>query len=241
MNLAYNEAYKLLSELKTKTEDLDFIGKEMIVCTPAAYLSSSVLLLDQSQIQVGAQNMHQAEKGAYTGETSASMLKSIGVNRVILGHSERRAYWAETDELIKEKVDRALAEGLKVIYCCGEQLDIRESGTHLEFVAKQIETSLFHLSPEQWSNIVLAYEPVWAIGTGKTASPEQAEEMHAYIRKALANKYSADLAERVSILYGGSCKPGNAKDLFSQANVDGGLIGGASLKSEDFCEIFKAL
>lgn len=241
MNLAYNEAYKLLSELKQKTATLNFAEKEMIVCTPAAYLSSSVLLLDQSNIQVGGQNIHQAEKGAFTGETSSAMMKSLGVSHVIVGHSERRTYFGDDDAIVKEKVDRALADGLKVIYCCGEQLDIREQGTHLAFVVNQIKESLFHLSEDAWINVTVAYEPIWAIGTGKTASPEQAEEMHASIRAAIAEQYSADMADTVSILYGGSCKPGNAKDLFAQANVDGGLIGGASLKSEDFCQIFNAL
>ena len=241
MNLAYNEAYKLLSELKTKTADLNFSEKEMIVCTPPAYLSSSVLLLAESTIQVGAQNIHQSEKGAFTGETSSAMVKSLGVDHVILGHSERRSYNNETDEIVKEKVDRALQSELKVIYCCGESLSVRESGEHLKFIVGQIENSLFHLSEEQWSDITIAYEPIWAIGTGKTATPEQAEEVHAHIRNAIASKYSQALAENVSILYGGSCKPANAEAIFSQENVDGGLIGGASLKSDDFCAVFSAL
>lgn len=241
MNLAYNEAYKLLSELKQKTANYDFRGKEMIVCTPSAYVSSSVLLLNQSNIFVGGQNIHQAEKGAFTGETSSAMLKSLGASHVILGHSERRGFFNESDALIKEKVDRALADGLKVIYCCGEQLSVREGGTHLDFVVKQIQESLFHLGREEWEQVTIAYEPIWAIGTGKTASPEQAEEMHAHIRQALQDKYDSEMAENVSILYGGSCKPGNANSLFEQPNVDGGLIGGASLKSQDFCEIFEAL
>lgn len=241
MNLAYNEAYKLLSELKSKTADLNFSEKEMIVCTPPAYLSSSVLLLAESTIQVGAQNIHQSEKGAFTGETSSAMVKSLGVNHVILGHSERRSYNNETDAIVKEKVDRALLSELKVIYCCGESLSVRESGEHLDFIVGQIENSLFHLSAEQWGNITIAYEPIWAIGTGKTATPEQAEEVHAHIRNAVAAQYSLALAENISILYGGSCKPANAEAIFSQENVDGGLIGGASLKSDDFCAVFNAL
>ncbi|WP_274476251.1 triose-phosphate isomerase [Mangrovimonas aestuarii] len=192
-------------------------------------------------VEVVAQNMHFAENGAYTGEISADMLKSIGVQTVILGHSERRAYFNETDELLAKKVDAALSKDMRVIFCFGEELEDRKAGRHFDVVKSQISNALFHLGANAWVNIVLAYEPVWAIGTGETASPEQAQEMHAFVREVLTEKYNNELAQSVSILYGGSVKPANAKEIFSKPDVDGGLIGGASLKADDFFAIVNAI
>jgi triosephosphate isomerase len=184
--------------------------------------------------------MHFAEHGAYTGEVSASMLKSIGVKTVILGNSERRAYFNETDELLAKKVEAALANNMRIIFCFGEELNDRKSGDHENVVASQIKNALFHLEASAFKNIVLAYEPVWAIGTGETASPEQAQDMHAFIRKTLADKYGNDIASSISILYGGSVKSANAQEIFSKPDVDGGLIGGAALNAEDFFAIVNA-
>ena len=194
-----------------------------------------------SVVEVAAQNMHQAKSGAYTGEISAEMLTSIGLKSVILGHSERREYFGESDALLAEKVNAALANNLEVIFCFGEVLEDRKSGNHFSVVESQISNAIFHLEASAWSNIVLAYEPVWAIGTGETASADQAQEMHAFIRKIVADKYDATIAEEVSILYGGSCKPGNAKEIFSKEDVDGGLIGGAALQAADFIAIIEAI
>jgi triosephosphate isomerase len=197
-------------------------------------------LKDNTVIEVIAQNMHFAENGAYTGEISASMLKSIGVNTVILGHSERREYFNETDDILAKKVDAALANNMRVIFCFGELLEDRKAGNEETVVGNQIKNALFHLKAWDFKNIVLAYEPVWAIGTGETASPEQAQDMHAFIRKTIADQYGYEIANDVSILYGGSVKPGNAKEIFSKPDVDGGLIGGASLNAEDFFAIVNA-
>jgi triosephosphate isomerase len=196
--------------------------------------------LRQTDIEVIAQNMHFAESGAYTGEISAGMLKSVGIKTVILGHSERRAYFNETDELLAKKVDAALSNDMTIIFCFGEELADRKAGKEETVVASQLKNALFHLEGSVFSNIVLAYEPVWAIGTGETATPEQAQNMHAFIRKTLANKYGKDVANNVSILYCGSFKPDNAKEIFSKPDVDGGLIGGASLKAKDFFAIVNA-
>ena len=189
---------------------------------------------------VAAQNMHEEDKGAYTGEISASMLADAGVDYVILGHSERREYNGEDDFLIHAKIVKALDHGLLPIYCCGEKLDIRESNSQEMVVGKQIEQALSSLSADQMSKVVIAYEPVWAIGTGKTASPDQAQEMHAFIRRMISDTFGSDIADGVSILYGGSVKPGNAKELFGMADVDGGLVGGASLDADSFAAIIKA-
>lgn len=189
---------------------------------------------------MGAENCADKEKGAYTGEVSAEMVKSTGASYVILGHSERRAYYHETAEILKEKVNLALANGLKVIFCVGEILEEREANRQNEVVKAQLEGSLYDLTPEQFANVVLAYEPVWAIGTGKTATAEQAEEMHAFIRATIAEKFGKTAAEETSILYGGSCKASNAKELFAKPNVDGGLIGGAALKADSFTGIIDA-
>ena len=191
-------------------------------------------------LKLGAENCADKASGAFTGEVSAEMVKSTGADYVILGHSERRAYYGETAEILKEKVNLALANGLKVIFCIGEVLEEREAGKQNEVVKAQLEGSLFELTTEQLANIVLAYEPVWAIGTGKTATAEQAEEMHAFIRNTMAAKFGAEAAENLTILYGGSCKPSNAKELFAKPDVDGGLIGGAALKADSFKGIIDA-
>lgn len=233
-----------------ETEDLlnDLIDKlpndveaHIIVAPTFVNLASAVDHLEFTNIGVAAQNMHQAESGAFTGEISADMLRSIGVGIVILGHSERRAYFHETDALLAEKVNTALKHDMQVIFCFGEELKDRHSGNHFNIVENQLRDGLFHLEAKDWENIILAYEPVWAIGTGETATPEQAQEMHKFIRETITAKYSATLAEEVSILYGGSVKPDNAKEIFSKPDVDGGLIGGAALKASDFAAIVASI
>ena len=213
----------------------------VILAVPYTHLSSiAQIIANVPGIKLAAQNCHEKEKGAYTGEISISMLQSVGVEYVVLGHSERREYAGESNALLAAKVKLVLEKGLTPIFCCGEALDIREAGTHIEYVAQQLQESLFHLNAEDFSKVIIAYEPIWAIGTGVTASPTQAQEMHQSIRQLIADAYSSDLAEATSILYGGSVKPGNAEELFSQSDVDGGLVGGASLKSEDFLAIINA-
>ncbi len=194
-----------------------------------------------SRMEIAAQNMHQSTNGAYTGEISAEMLKSIGLKTVILGHSERRTYFNETDTALAEKVSTALNNKLDVIFCFGEVLEERQADNHFKVVESQLQNALFHLEKSDWKNIVLAYEPVWAIGTGETASPEQAQEMHAFIRTVVTQKFGETIAQNVSILYGGSVKPANAKEIFSQPDVDGGLIGGAALKASDFAALVAAI
>ena len=213
---------------------------EVIICTPFIHLASVAGVLDSTVVGLGAENCADKAKGAYTGEVSAEMVKSTGAQYVILGHSERRQYYGETAEIMKEKVDLALANGLKILFCCGETLEEREAEKQNEVVKAELEGSVFHLDAEAWKNIVIAYEPIWAIGTGKTATSDQAEEMLAYIRSTVAEKYGAEAAEETSILYGGSCKASNAPELFSKPNIDGGLIGGASLKCADFKGIIDA-
>ena len=237
MNNDLAQTKTLITELMSQT---DSGNCEIMVAPTFPNLTLASDLLEDSKIEVIAQNMHFADQGAYTGEVSASMLKSVGVKTVILGHSERRAYFNETDEMLAKKVDAALAQDMRVIFCFGEELKDRKSDNHENVVASQIKNALFHLPEVAWQQIVLAYEPVWAIGTGETATPEQAQDMHAFIRTTLANQYSNVLAESVSILYGGSVKPNNAKDIFSKTDVDGGLIGGAALKAEDFFAIVNA-
>lgn len=224
---------KLLKKLKHTTT-------EVIIAPPFTSLLASSNSVKGSQVLVAAQNMHFAANGAYTGEISAGMLKSVGVKTVILGHSERRAYFNESDELLAKKVDTALAHDMRAIFCFGEELEDRKSGNEEAIVEAQIKNALFHLPAAAWEHIVLAYEPVWAIGTGETASPEQAQDMHAFIRKTIADQYSSELAAEVSILYGGSVKPANAKEIFSKTDVDGGLIGGAALDVEQFTAIINA-
>ena len=232
-----------------ETEDLlnELIDKlpsdapvHIIVAPTFVNLASAVDHLEYTNINVAAQNMHQAKSGAFTGEVSAEMLTSIGVNSVIIGHSERRAYFNETSAILKEKVDTALANDLVIIFCFGEELKDRQANTHFDLIEKQLSESLFHLQEKDWANIILAYEPVWAIGTGETASPEQAQEMHAFIRKTIDTKFGSNVSQNVAILYGGSVKPDNAKEIFSKPDVDGGLIGGAALKADDFVAIVKA-
>jgi len=213
---------------------------KVVLGAPFIHLTEVVKNVDTAVVGVAAQNCADKVSGAYTGEISASMVKSTGAEYVILGHSERRAYYGETNAKLKEKTDLVLANGLTPIFCIGEVLEEREAEKHFEVVKTQIEEALFHLSAEEFGKIVLAYEPVWAIGTGKTASPEQAQEIHAFIRQTLAAKYGAEVADNTSILYGGSCKASNAKELFANPDVDGGLIGGASLKAEDFHGIIAA-
>lgn len=239
MNKTLQDGVALATELNTTlTADKPNCG--VIICTPFIHLATVAGIIDSSIIGLGAENCADKASGAYTGEVSAEMVKSTGAQYVILGHSERRAYYHETPEILKEKVNLALANGLKVIFCIGEVLEEREAGKQNEVVKAQLEGSLFDLSKEEFSNIILAYEPVWAIGTGKTATADQAEEMHAFIRATIAEKFGAEAAENVSILYGGSCKPSNAKELFAKPDVDGGLIGGAALKAADFKGIIDA-
>lgn len=237
MNNDLAQTETLISELKKQKHKSK---AEIMIAPTFTNLWEAFEALRQSDIEVIAQNMHFAESGAYTGEISAGMLKSVGINTVILGHSERRAYFNETDELLAKKVNTALANDMTVIFCFGEELADRKSGNEETVVSSQIKNALFHLESSAFSNIILAYEPVWAIGTGETATPEQAQDMHAFIRKTLADKYGNDVANGVSILYGGSVKPDNAKEIFSKPDVDGGLIGGASLKAEDFFAIVNA-
>ncbi|MCQ2184937.1 MAG: triose-phosphate isomerase [Bacteroidales bacterium] len=210
---------------------------ELIIATPYPHLYPVAEVVKGTRVALSAENCADKEKGAYTGEVSVSMLTSVGCQYTILGHSERRQYYGETDEKLVEKVKLALAAGLKVILCVGENLEEREAGKHFDVCAAQIKNVLYNFTAEDMKNVVVAYEPVWAIGTGKTATAEQAQEIHAFIRKTLADKFGAAVAEETSILYGGSCKPSNAKELFAQKDIDGGLIGGAALKAPDFIGI----
>lgn len=213
---------------------------DVVICTPFTHLASVNAVIDTNKLGLGAENCADHKSGAYTGEVSAPMVASTGATYVILGHSERRQYYGETSEILKEKVALALENNLTPIFCIGEVLAEREDGSYNEVVKKQIEEALFHLSAEDFGKIILAYEPVWAIGTGKTATPEQAEDMHAHIRNLIAERYGKEVADNTSILYGGSCKPSNAKELFSKPDVDGGLIGGAALEAESFMGIVNA-
>ena len=237
MNNDLAQTQLLITELKKLKQTSN---AEVMIAPTFTNLWNAFESLRLSNIEVIAQNMHFAENGAYTGEISASMLKSVGIKTVILGHSERRSYFNETDELLAQKVNTALANDMRVIFCFGEELADRKAGKEETVVASQIKNALFHLEASAFTNIVLAYEPVWAIGTGETASPEQAQDMHAFIRKTLADKYGKEVANNVSILYGGSVKPDNAKEIFSKPDVDGGLIGGAALKAADFFAIVNA-
>lgn len=235
MNMDLAEAETLISSLKL--QDNKETNVEVIVAPAFTNLYSAFQALRESPITVAAQNMHQSESGAFTGEISAGMLKSIGIKTVILGHSERRAYFNETDESLAEKVNTAIAQDMTAIFCFGEELEDRKSGNHFKVVESQLKNGLLHINEDDWKHIVLAYEPVWAIGTGETASPEQAQEMHAFIRNLIKEEYTAQIADSVSILYGGSVKPANAKEIFSQPDVDGGLIGGASLDAVSFFQL----
>ena len=233
------ETEDLLNELIDKLPD--DIEAQIIVAPTFVNLASAVDHLEFTNIGVAAQNMHQNESGAFTGEISAEMLKSIGVNIVILGHSERRAYFHETDTLLAQKVSTGLKHDMTIIFCFGEELKDRQNKQHFNIVENQLRDGLFHLKNKDWEQIILAYEPVWAIGTGETASPEQAQEMHEFIRETIRKRFGSDVAEDVSILYGGSVKPDNAKEIFSKPDVDGGLIGGAALKASDFAAIVNSI
>ena len=241
MNKNLEEGKILASEVVNMVKDEVQDDVTVILGTPFVHLLSvSQLTINSDKVFVAAQNCSDHDSGAYTGEVSVSMLDSIGVDYVIIGHSERREYFNETNAQLAKKIDLALAEKLTPIFCCGEQLEIREDGTQFDYVCNQITESLFHLTRDEMSKLVIAYEPIWAIGTGKTASAEQAQEMHAKIRTHLASQYGEDFANDISILYGGSCKPDNAKELFANPDVDGGLIGGASLNARDFLDIIKS-
>ena len=240
MNQDYTSGTALFSEILTMVDDEVLGNQEVIVCPPFIHLSTlNQLAKNSSKVFIGAQNCHQADTGAFTGEVSAAMIQSVGAKYVLIGHSERRQYFGESDELLAEKVKSALKNGLSPIFCIGETIQERESGNFLATIAQQLNKGVFHLAAAELKQVILAYEPVWAIGTGLTASPEQAQEVHAFIRKTIADAYGAAQAEEISILYGGSCNPKNAAELFAQADIDGGLIGGASLKSRDFVDIVK--
>lgn len=241
MNLNLNQGAELVNELFNGMPELTE-DKIVIIAPPYLHLTQTAeQLAGMSDVHLAAQNCHHESSGAYTGEVSAAMLKSAEVEYVIIGHSERREYFKEDDAMLAKKVNQALANNMKVIFCCGEPLAIRDAGTENSYVENQIKAGLFHLSPDQIGHIVLAYEPIWAIGTGRTASSEQAQDMHAHIRSVIHQKFGEDAAENMSILYGGSCKPSNANELFACPDVDGGLIGGASLKAEEFIGIIEAM
>ncbi len=238
MNKNLGETEVLLTELAAKLPDTQ---AEVMVAPTFVNLAGAVRTLESSTIEVISQNMHFAESGAYTGEISADMLLNINIDTVIIGHSERRAYFGENDEILAKKVSAALQKNMRVMFCFGEELEDRKSGNHFSVVESQLQNALFSLDPKAWTKIILAYEPVWAIGTGETASPEQAQEMHAFIRKTITEAYDAAIANNVSILYGGSVKPANAEEIFGKPDVDGGLIGGAALVADDFVAIIKAI
>lgn len=239
MNTTVPEGVKLAEEVNNALKEVK-PNCDVIICVPFTHLVSINNVIDSEKLGLGAENCADHAKGAYTGEVSAAMVASTGAKYVILGHSERRQYYGENGEILRAKVALALENGLTPIFCIGEVLEEREEGKQNEVVKTQLEEGLFNLSAEDFAKIILAYEPVWAIGTGKTATADQAEEIHAYIRKVIADKYNAEIADNTSILYGGSCKPSNAAELFAKPDVDGGLIGGASLKCEDFMGIVNA-
>lgn len=240
MNKTLEEGLTLASEVANIVKDEVTNDAHIVLCTPYISLGGVSKLIEGSKVKLGAQNCYDKESGAYTGEISVSMLKSVGVSYVIIGHSERREYFNESNKMLADKVNLTLKTGMTPLFCCGETLKQREAGIHINFVNSQLTESVFHLSEEEFLKVVIAYEPIWAIGTGVTASTEQAQEMHAEIRKHIASKYGQVVADKTSILYGGSCKPDNAKELFACKDVDGGLIGGASLKARDFVDIIKS-
>lgn len=239
MNKTLQEGLALATELNNALSNAT-LNCDVIVGTPFTHLASVASAVNTNIIKLSAQNCADKPSGAYTGEVSVSMIQSTGATHVILGHSERRAYYGETSETLKTKVNLALSQGLTPIFCIGEVLEERESNRHFDVVKGQIKEALFELTAEEFGKIILAYEPVWAIGTGKTATADQAQEMHAVIRQTVAEQYGKEVADNLSILYGGSCNPTNAKELFANPDVDGGLIGGASLKADDFCAIIEA-
>jgi triosephosphate isomerase len=236
MNLDYAEGLSLFSEIVNMLRDEKKGDQLAIICAPSIHLNS-LSKLGGNTVSIGAQNCHHKESGAYTGEISAKMIKSVGCEYVIIGHSERRQYFAESDALLAEKTIVALQNGLVPIFCIGETLDERNNGSYFDILKSQLENGIFGLGREDFAKVVIAYEPVWAIGTGLTATSEQAQEVHAFIRKEIATKYDNATADDTTILYGGSCNPKNAAELFAQPDIDGGLIGGASLKSRDFTDI----
>ncbi len=238
MNKSLPQAIELINEIKNGKPNNN---AEVVLGIPFPYLAKAVELVAGTNIKIAAQNMHQAEGGAFTGEVSAEMLTSIGVQTVILGHSERRAYFHENDALLSNKVDTALKHQMTVIFCFGEELKDRQNDNYFNIVENQLRDGLFHIAKQNWKNIVLAYEPVWAIGTGETASPEQAQEMHLFVRNLVDKVFGQEIAEDVAILYGGSVKPDNAKEIFSKPDVDGGLIGGAALQANDFFGIINGI
>ncbi len=241
MNKTFEEAEELIDNLMTALEQTELDKNTlMVVCPPFPYLEMCSEYSEDSYFMPGAQNVSDQESGAYTGEVSAAMLQSLEIAYCIVGHSERRAYYGETDAIVAAKVNQLLAHDIRPIVCCGEVLEEREAGKQLEVVERQIRDGLFHLTAEQMGEVVIAYEPVWAIGTGKTATPEQAQEIHAHIRNLVKKQYGDKVADDLSILYGGSCKPSNAREIFAQPDVDGGLIGGAALKADDFMAIATA-
>ena len=240
MNLKLEEGIDLAKSINDKLSANKPSDVDVIICTPFTHIYPVTELIDKAMIKTGAQNCSDKESGAYTGEISASMIKSAGADYVIIGHSERRSYFKESDEVLAKKVVTALGNGLKVIFCIGESLEQRNSSKHFDVVREQLEKGIFGLSEDDFSGIIIAYEPVWAIGTGVTASSDQAQEMHYYIRKLIAGEYNNELAEDKCLLYGGSCNAGNAAELFSMNDVDGGLIGGASLKPDDFVSIINS-
>ncbi len=239
MNTSFNEAIELAENLKSLENTFDK-NTEVIVCPPFLYTKTLIDIFYDSSIKVGVQNSASNEEGAYTGEVSAKMIKSINADYVIIGHSERREYYCENDEILNTKLNLVLKNNLKPIFCVGEQLEDRKAGNHFDVIKSQIINGTFGLDKEQFANIIIAYEPVWAIGTGETASPEQAQEIHLFIRNLISEKYGNNIANNISILYGGSVKPNNAKEIFSKTDVDGGLIGGAALNANDFKEIINS-
>ncbi|MBQ7690227.1 MAG: triose-phosphate isomerase [Muribaculaceae bacterium] len=240
MNTTVPEGIKLAQEVSQAVKAAGELKCDVIVGVPFPHLVPVCQALSGGPVAVAAENCADHDKGAYTGEVSAAMVASTGAQYVILGHSERRGYYNESIEMLKTKVDLALASGLRVIFCCGESLEERKAGTHFEVIKNELVGSLFHLSAEAFGQVVIAYEPIWAIGTGETATADQAEEIHAFIRQLVAEKYGAVVANDTTILYGGSCKPSNAPELFAKPDIDGGLIGGASLKAADFMGIVTA-
>jgi triosephosphate isomerase (TIM) len=241
MNLNLSEGIALAESIKQYFNEKPSGNAEAVLCTPFIHLASVSEVLKNSKIKLGAQNCSNEPSGAFTGEVSSDMILSTGAQYVILGHSERRTFYAEDDTLLNKKTIQALRTGLTVIFCCGEVLKEREQGIHFEVVKKQLKTGIFGLNEEDFKKLIIAYEPVWAIGTGLTATPDQAQEMHSFIRNLIKEKFGNEIAGNTSILYGGSCKPSNAREIFAKPDVDGGLIGGASLKKEDFCAIVEAV
>ncbi|MBI1306252.1 MAG: triose-phosphate isomerase [Bacteroidetes bacterium] len=240
MNTSLNDGFQLLSDILENIKEADIEQSDVSIFAPFTHLKIFQNSLNGSGIKLGAQNCHHEKSGAYTGEISAEMLASVPVEQVLIGHSERRQYFGETNSMLAQKIDRALENDLQVIYCFGETLEERESEKHIEIVTRQLEEGLFHLTSDQMSNLILAYEPVWAIGTGKTASAGQAQEIHAESRNVIRGKFGEEIASSIRILYGGSVKPSNARELFAMPDIDGGLIGGAALDAISFSEIVKA-